>query len=169
MSALRVIAKELGISELSNLQLLQAFAAILEELRDREIARTSNNPVADYTEWLVCQCLVLKQTPNSNKGFDAVDPDGTRYEIKGRRITRHNSSTQFSAIRQLDNEHFDYLIGVVYEEDFTVRYGAKIPFELIAPNARFTKHANAHLLRLTPAIMALDGVENITSLLREGT
>ena len=40
-------------------QLLQCFADILDELKERRIVRTRNNPVADYAEWLVTRQLGL--------------------------------------------------------------------------------------------------------------
>lgn len=33
-------------------ELLRCFADILDELKQRGIVRTRNNPVADYAEWL---------------------------------------------------------------------------------------------------------------------
>ncbi len=70
--------------------LLFLFADVMEELRRRDVVRSSNNPVADYTEWLVARSLSLKLRPGSSTGFDAEDKDGKRYEIKGRRLTEHN-------------------------------------------------------------------------------
>ena len=34
-------------------ELLRCFANILDELKERKVVRTRNNPVADYAEWLV--------------------------------------------------------------------------------------------------------------------
>jgi hypothetical protein len=160
---LEAIRERLKLNELENSELLQGYAAILRELRSRGVLRSSNNPVADYSEWLVCSRLGLSLATKSTKGYDALSADGTKYEIKSRRITPQNSSTQFSAIRQLRARHFDYLVGVIYEPDFRVRYAAQVPFELVEPNCRFSEHANAHLFSLTPAVLALPGVVDLTS------
>ena len=162
---LQSLAQRLGIPRLSAEELLQTFAAILEELRLRGIARSSNNPVADYTEWLVCWKLGLQQEAKSTTGFDATAKDGTKFEIKSRRVTKYNSSVQLSAIRNLQAKHFDYLIGVVYEADFSIRYAARVPHAVIAPNSRFSRHSNAHLFNLTPNILDLPGVNDITGVL----
>lgn len=162
-NALDHVAQRLGIPELDSLTLLQAYAAILEQLRTRGVVRTSNNPVADYTEWLVCSKLGLRQEPNSTTGFDATDKKGTRFEIKSRRVTPHNPSLQLSALRNLGAKHFDYLIGVIYEADFSIRYAAKIPHRLIEPSSRFSAHSNAHLFNLTPEVLEIPGVEIITA------
>ncbi len=160
---LDAIRSRLLLGELSNSELLQAYAAILSELRKRGVLRSSDNPVADYTEWLVCSKLNLTLATKSTKGYDATAGDGTRYEIKARRITPQNDSTQFSAIRQLHERHFEYLIGVIYEPDFTIRYAAQVPFDLVEPNSRFSNHSNAHFFRLTPTVLELPGIVNITS------
>jgi len=68
-------------------ELLQLTGKIIDELVARGIARTSNNPVSCYTEWLVSQRLDLTLSERSAKGFDAIDRAGVKYEIKARRIT----------------------------------------------------------------------------------
>ena len=79
-------------------QLLQLTCAVVDELVRRDINRTVNNPINDYTEWLVTRCLRLKLAKTSTQGYDATDDDGLKYEIKGRRITPRNKSRQLSAI-----------------------------------------------------------------------
>ncbi len=162
---LKALSATLGLVDLTNLELLQAFASILELLRDRGLVRTSNNPVADYTEWLVCSRLGLMPERSSNRGYDGIAPDGTKYEIKARRVTSHNSSLQLSAIRGLRDRHFDYLIGVVYEADFSIRYAAKVPHALIEPNSKFRSHTNSHAFHLRPEVLSLPGVEDLTGIL----
>jgi hypothetical protein len=164
-TTLEEIAQKLNIAQLEDRLLLQAYAAILEELRARGIMRSSNNPVADYTEWLVCSRLRLRQEPKSTAGFDATDESGRRFEIKARRVTSHSESVQLSALRNLAAKHFDYLIGVIYEADFSIRYAAKVPHALIEPNCRFSAHSNAHVFHLTPHVLTLAGVENLTAAL----
>ena len=159
---LRSIAARLKLGDRSDVELLQAYAAILEELKGRGVCRSNNNPVADYTEWLVCTKMGLAQERKSNAGFDAVTPDGTKIEIKSRRVTTQNPSVQLSAIRDLEAKKFDQLVGVIYEADFTIRYAAMIPHRLVGPNARFSTHSNAHFLNLTEEVLVLSGVEDIT-------
>ena|SRR2546426_1312199 len=107
-------------SELSDAQMLTTYADLMEELRSRGICRSSNNPVADYTEGLVAARLHLELRGKSASGYDAVDAAGKRYQIKGRRLTPHNQSTQLSALRNLKDGPFDFLVAVIYNPDFTV-------------------------------------------------
>ena len=81
------------------LALLRAHSAILDELRRQKVCRTNNNPVGDYTEWLVCRSLKLAPQGNSAKGFDAEGEGRVKYQIKGRRSDAQR--VQFSAIRNL--------------------------------------------------------------------
>jgi hypothetical protein len=70
------------MSDLHNLsvpRLLELFGQILEELRQRGVVRSSNNPICDYAEWLVARSMGLSLESNSQKGYDATDPNGIRY------------------------------------------------------------------------------------------
>ena len=114
---------------LSVKELLSLYAHSLEELRRRGAVRSTNNPAADYAEFLVSKALGLSVAGKSNSGFDATGPDGSRYQIKARRITRHNSSRQLSFIRGLgeDKRPFDHLAGVLFNEDFSVLRACLVP------------------------------------------
>lgn len=91
-------------------QLLNQYTQILDELRERGVIRTENSPIGDYAEWLVAKCLGLTLKKSSNSGYDAIDTEGVKFQIKSRRITPKNPSTQLSAIRNLESQDFDYLI-----------------------------------------------------------
>src|ERR1700729_1350692 len=97
-------------------QLLTSYCEVVSELRRRKITRSSNNPVADVTETLVAQSLRLVLVAGSTKGYDAIDSTGKRYEIKGRRLTPENGARQMSIIRGLDMAHFDYFVGVLFDQ-----------------------------------------------------
>ena len=129
-------------------QLLQYYVRILEELRAREIVRTSNNPVGDYAEWLISNQLGLTLVTNSTSGYDAIDSSGVKFQIKGRRLTPRNQSRQLSAIRNLKSHDFDYLIAVLFNEQVEVEKVVKIPHEIIGKYAQYREHVNAHILIL---------------------
>jgi hypothetical protein len=159
---------EIDLTKPSTRELLTLFAKVLEELRRREVVRSGNNPVADYSESLVVSALKLRQLGGSNKGCDAVDDtNGKRYEIKGRRITEHNPSTQLSVIRQLDSCHFDYLVGVLFDEDFTVSRACSVPWEVVRECAVYRDHVNGWIMHLTPSVWERPGVRDITSELKK--
>jgi hypothetical protein len=158
----RQVAERLGLAELSNLELLRGHAAILEELNKRGLLRTRNSPVSGYAEWLIATKLGLQLEPNSKAGFDATSEDGTRFEVKSRHLTPANNSLQSSAIRKLTDRHFEYLIGVVFEFDYSLRYTLKIPYDTVVRRAEFRRHTNSHILHLKRDLLEEPGVEDIT-------
>jgi hypothetical protein len=108
-------------------ELLLAYVAVMAELRRRGIIRSSNNPVADYAEGLIARSLNLTLAGRSAAGYDAVDSQGLKYQIKGRRLTPENPSTQLSHIRRLESRPFDVLAAVIFDVNFSVDYAALIP------------------------------------------
>ena len=145
---------------MSEVELLQTHSAVIAELRHRGVVKTKNNPVGDYTEWLVGRRLGLEGRGNSTAALDALDPQGVRYQIKGRRS--NDDSVQFSAIRNLDQHGFDFVVAVAFDEDYSVRFAVKIAYEAVQKFARYQKHTNSHILILTPKAVEKDGVEDIS-------
>lgn len=144
-------------------QLLLAYVAVMDELRARGITRSSNNPVADYAEGLIAKSLGLQLAGRSAAGYDAVDSAGVKYQIKARRITPANPSTQLSHIRRLEARPFDLLAAVIFAADFSVQYAALMPPEVVLERARFSAHANAHIFLFKRDVLADPRVTDITS------
>ena len=149
-------------SSRSDAELLRTYAELMEELRTRGICRSSNNPVADYTEWFVAKKLGLELRSNSASGYDAVDQSGRRYQIKGRRLTPHNPSTQLSALRNLDEVPFDFLAAVVYNPNFSVAYGGLVPHAIVLENSTYRQHINGHVFLMRRAVLDIPGVVDIS-------
>jgi hypothetical protein len=147
-------------------QLFQTYAQILEELRNRNIIRTSNNPVGDYAEWLVINKFGLTMAPNSTSGYDATDSSGLKFQIKGRRLTSHDHSRQLGAIRNLENQNFDYLIAVFFNEEFEIQQVLKLPHEVIHKYAGYSEHVHAHILVIGGNVLDDVLVQDITSQFR---
>jgi hypothetical protein len=143
-----------NLTELNPKQLLQLQADATNELRRREIVRTQNNPLGDYTEWLVAKSLNLDLSNNSKAGYDAIDSNGVKIQIKGRRITPKNKSTQLSAIRNLQEKDFDELIAVIYDEHFNINEAVSIPHAVVAEHATYRKHVNAHILFIKGPVLS---------------
>jgi hypothetical protein len=154
------------LGSLSILQLLAVHARVLGELRTRGVLRTTNNPVADYAELLVCRALSLIPAPNSEKGHDATDADGKRYEIKARRQTKESRPTRFSAIRGLEEGHFDFLVAVLFTEDFRVHRAAMLTREAVAQRAFWQKHVNGWILPLGESLWYDESAQDVTARIR---
>ena len=146
-------------------QLLQTHSSIIEELKSRGTLRTKNNPVGDFSEWLISTSLGLALENNSKAGYDATDKKKIRYLIKGRRITPENKSTQLGVIRDLDKKKFDYLIGIIFNKDYEVLYAAQIPHVVVGKIANYKEHQNGHIMHLKPEIFDDKRIRNITKLI----
>ena len=140
--------KRQSLSKLSAQALLGLHSEVGRELRRRGICRSSNNPVADYAEGVVAKALRLKLASGSTTGFDATDARGKRYEIKARRLTSAAKATMLSAIRGMERRHFDFLVAVVFNEDYTVNKAVQIPYGTVARIAKYRKHVNAYIVMI---------------------
>jgi hypothetical protein len=72
-----------------------------------------------------------------------------------------------SAIRGLEKKHFDFLIAVVFNEDYAVHRAVMIPYETVEQIAKFRKHVNAHIVMLRDMWKA-EGACDITAKLADG-
>jgi hypothetical protein len=152
------------LAVLSELELLRLHGSVLAELCRRGVCRTNNNPIADYTEWLISTRLGLRLEGGSKAAYDAVDQNGVRYQIKGRRLTALNGSTQLSAIRNLEAAGFDFLVGVMFNDDYSVAYAFSVPHAIVLTNAKYQEHTNSHLFYLRRSLASESGVRDITTL-----
>jgi hypothetical protein len=157
------------LTSLTPPQLLVLHSEVADELRKRGITRSSNNPTGDLAEYLFCKAFDWKQAGNSQANVDAIGSGGTRFQIKGRRSTRFNKSRQLSAIRDMAGSHFDFLAGVLFNEDFTVMRAALIPHAVALARATFVERTNSHRFLLRDDIWNAPGVRDVTSELRAVT
>ncbi len=154
-----------NLRELSIRELLQLQAAATNELKRRDVVRTQNNPLGDYTEWLVAQAMGLELAANSKAGYDGIDSNGTRIQIKGRRITPKNKSRQLSAIRKYDEKDFDTLVAVIFDENFDIIDAVLVPHEVVGKYACYKEHENAHILSIKDPLLSDPEVKCIKHLI----
>lgn len=145
---------------MSDAELLGIWADVMREMRRRGMIRTWNNPVADVAESLVARRLGLTLAGNSEIGYDGIDANGRRYQIKARRLT--DNRRQLSQIRSLDRGGFDDLVIVLFEEDFTLRGRWRVPIEVVRDRATFHMHVNTHILHARDKLLNDPRVERIT-------
>jgi hypothetical protein len=154
----------IDISALNENELLALYAAVLQRLKDTGAVRSTNNPVADLAERLVAKALNGKLSSKSASHYDVIVEDGpavTRYQVKSRRLTSHNASRQLGAIRQLDHKNFDYLVGVLFDEQLQPVKAAIIPWELIKTNSKFQPLTNSWRFILRDSVWSLPGVSDL--------
>jgi len=151
------------LSQLSSAQLLNLYAGVMEELRARDLLRSSNGPVADLAEAIVARALRLKLTGKSSAGHDAIDKAGNRYQIKARRLTAENTSRQLSALRRLNCRPFDFLAGVLFDAQFRVMRACLLPHEVVVRRATFMPQVNGHRFLLRDDVWDEPGVTDVTA------
>lgn len=157
----------MDVASLTVIELLRAHGAVLGELRRREIVRSANNPVSDLAELLFCRAYPdWTRENNSAAGHDAVCPSGIRYQIKARRLHKLNGSRQVSALRNLPNDPFDFLAGILFDESFGVKRAAIIPLAVVKDNAKHVTHTNSWRFLLRDEIWDIAGVEDVTDKIR---
>ena len=144
--------------------LLHLHADIMEELRCRGVVQSANNPTGDLAEFLFCRAFSWQQAPNSEKGFDAQDEHGKRYQIKSRRLHRRNTSRQLSAIRDL--EAFDILAAILFGDRYRVSRAALIPDEIVRERCKFVQRTNSYRFMLTDELWDDGRVRDVTAKLR---
>ena len=136
------------IQKMTDQELARAWAHCMQALTDRDLVRTSNTPVGDYAERICCEKFGLKRKGFSEKSVDAIGKDGLKYQIKGRRLTRKNRSRQLSAIRGVEENPFDTLLAVFFNEELDVEEIWSIPCEVVR-EAPFVKRTNSTRFTLT--------------------
>ncbi|PCE27049.1 hypothetical protein BWP39_09680 [Paraburkholderia acidicola] len=140
------------------------YSCILYELQRHGVVRSYNNPVGDVAEWMVSKHLKLELMPPSWKNFDAVDSEGRRYQIKARRLWGKNRSTQFT-IRSTEKDLFDFLVCVIFEDDFIVRRAVAIPLPLLRVIGKPTSDPNTRRFNFARDVLSLPGVFDISEIL----
>lgn len=146
--------------------LLKLHGAVLDELRRREVVRTSNSPVGDYAELLFATAFGWQLESSSAAGHDATDKDGLRYQVKSRRLTKANGSRQLSFLRRLPEKKFDFLAAVLFDGACQVQRAIILPHEGLEARCRYSKHANGWLFRLEDSCWDMAGARDVTKEIR---
>lgn len=154
--------------KLDDKDLLESYADLMEELRRRGLIRSNNNPTSDYAEKIAADKLKLELCDKSTKGYDAIHKKtGLKYQIKGRRITRHNKSRQLGVIRNLDEKLFNFLIVIIFDEIFKVKEAYEVPYDVVLKLAKergkWSKQQHGYIIHANNELIQFSRVINITS------
>ena len=155
----------MNLREQSVKELLLLQSEVIDELKRRKVVRTKNNPIGDYTEWLVAKGLGLELATNSATGYDGIDSEGIKIQVKGRRVTPENKSRQLGAIRNLENKDFDQLAAVIFNENYEIIDALLIPHEVVGEYSKYRNHVNAHIMHLKGNILTDPRVKDIKKLI----
>lgn len=148
------------LDDLDDAQLLRLWARVTDELSDRGVTRSANNPIADRAERLVADLYGVDLVSGSTAAYDLITKSGERVQVKALRLTRPGRRN-LSAIRNLDAGGFDVLVVVIFEKDLTVKEIWRFPRVVVEDHARWSQHVNAHLLSLTRKLLADPRAERV--------
>jgi len=140
-------------------ELLADWAAVMRELRVRDVVRTNNNPVGDIAEAIVHAYYGGERGGFSQPGWDIKTPDGERIQVKAMRTTATTKRRNVSPIRDTD---YDSVVVVVFDEDFQVLEGLKVSREVVEELFVIRPYLNGRVilvsqkLRDDPRVESLD-------------
>jgi hypothetical protein len=160
----------IDVSKLPPKQLFELHSTIEDELLRKKVICTRNNPTGDLAEHLFREAFPSWKPAEKSQRFDAIGPapGKLRYQIKGRRIIG-KGSRQLSAIRDLKDNYFDSLAGVLFNEDYSVYRALIIPHAVIVSlksHLTYQKHTRSHLFHLVESIWEIPGVRDVTAKLQ---
>lgn len=131
---------------------ISKFGKLYKSLRENEIIR-SRRIVGDLGEFYACQHLNLTINENKNeKGVDALDKKGIRYEVKTRRV--YESGRRKGKARRLNNlvgKESKFLVVVVLDRNFKCAG----MWKMLMKNVHNPKSAHLQIVNTTP------GVQNV--------
>ena len=150
-----------NLKKKSVIELLGLHVDIMKELRAYGVLRSANNPTGDLAEYLFCEAFGWQRAGKEQRGFDATGKDGTRYQIKGRRIDnyRKNSSRRLSSIKYL--EDFSVLAGVLFDDDYQIKRAALIPVDIVRAN-----RTKSNAFHLRDSVWEIPNVTDVTKEVR---
>lgn len=146
-----IVSNDIKIPKTKQAEIFK-FGKLYESLRENEIIR-SRRIVGDLGEFYACQHLNLTLNENKNeKGVDALDKRGVKYEVKTRRVYdsgRRKSKTR--RLNNLDGKDSKYLVVVVLDRSFKCAGMWKI----LMKNVLNPKSAHLQIVNTTPGAKSI--------------
>jgi len=140
-------------------QLLEDWAAIMRQLRDRGIIRTNNNPVGDIAEAIVAEHYAGQRAPFSQKNWDVLIATGERIEVKG--IRQLKGGSRRSNVSPIRGSDYDSMVIVLLDDDFKVTEGLRIPRAVVEELFAHNDHVNGVVVKVSAALRLHPGVEAV--------
>jgi len=139
-------------------QLLSDWAAIMRQLRVRDVVRTNNNPVGDIAEAIVAAHYEGERGSFSQAGWDVKTPAGERIQVKSLRQTATGKRSNLSPIRDAD---YDSVVIVIFDEDFRVTEGLKLAREVVEDLFEHRPYVNGRIITVTARLRADKRIETL--------
>ena len=95
--------------------------------------------------------------------YDAISESGKKIQIKARRVTPTSKARQLSVLRNLDDQGFNELVIVIFDESFHVTDAYLIPHSVVSECASYRAHVNGHVLHARGALLNDPRVQDISA------
>jgi hypothetical protein len=142
---------------LDDTKLIALYSEVFDELMERGIVRSTNNPVADLAERLVADYFGVELEPQSRKGFDLLTGDGRKVPVKA---ARRSAKGRF-ALSAFRSDGFDVVAVLLFEKSFRLVEVLLVPREAFLDLRSWSRTWNAHRLGVTQALRADERVISI--------
>lgn len=141
-------------------ELLEDWAAVMRELRRRDVVRTNNNPAGDIAEAIVAAHYGGERGSFSEKGWDVKTTDGERVQVKAIRVTVENSGRRrnLSPIRDAD---YDTVVVVILDDGFRVTEGLRFSRAVVEELFPHREYINGRVITLTRKLQDHPDVERV--------
>lgn len=153
------------LKEMSPIDLLKLHTQIIDELKYRKVAKTRNQPIAEYSKWLVRNKLKLNDVNNPNEKYDGYDDKGKKYLVRSRQII-DNRQVQFSVIRNIEDRNFDYLVAISFDIYFGITEAYIIPVDVLLEQLDYNEYQNGYLFKLNQFNLNDSRIKNIAGILK---
>jgi hypothetical protein len=110
---------DFNFENLNDAKLVEALRQLAQEWKRRFGRRLGVTP--ELAELYACQKLGLTRMPPENRGFDAIDQEGKRYQIKGRAPDRGDTVNPQGRVGRFVNFDFDYALLVTLDSALQCR------------------------------------------------
>jgi hypothetical protein len=119
---------------------IRCYSASRQGLTQRGILRSERSLQGDYAEWLVAELLGLQLAPSGvQKGYDAIDVRGSKYQVKSRVVKSLLERTSFD-FRSLD-ANFDHLACVFLSPLLDVLGILRVPYAAVCDHASTNRNS----------------------------
>lgn len=151
------MVEKISTADLSDIELIELYPKLLQELKARGIIRT-NNLIGELGEYLAANAYQKNpRLPNlqlnikSTKNIDATSNKGERYAIKA---TSGNGTGVFASLPTEDDGkvYFEYLILVIFNKDYSLQAIYELTWDQFVKYRRMKPPENKWNLPITFAV-----------------